>query len=523
METFHLGTALLDPSCAGGTLTSKLSVPPDLFARRVASNFFERECIMIRHVLLAALAVLVTATALVADDDLEVIKLTVTPAGPPKPLLRYRFAPEARQLAEGNAAAMYYRAIVVLQQDDRDRKKRQNIYDWLELPAAELPLAEARQTLGSFRNVLAETHLAGRRKRVEWDLPLAEQGVATLLPEIQEMRDLARLMTIDARLAILEGDYAKASLVLENMYTMGEHLGEAGTLVSMLVGLAVQGIANEEVVNWIVQPDSPNAYWALTSIPSSTDRLATSIESEDMWIRGSIPYADLLDQAILTPQQLEELAKKVGSLLDTKWDNLGLRVEFNSGEAQEVRMPSRVALLPLMLRAYPVCRRQLLESDVDRELIEAMDPMQVVMLRWVQVYRELLDEMVVWSRHRPLENRQALEEIDERFQNLAGRPEALLANLMLPAGNAASTAVLRLDQRIAMLRVVEAVRLYAAGHEGRLPATLDEIKEVPVPLDPATGGPFVYRLEGETAKLSSTARKIVIPDVQFEVTVAKAP
>ena len=136
---------------------------------------------------------------------------------------------------------MYYRAIVVLQQDDRDRKGRQKIYDWLELPAAELPLEEGRRTMSRFHGVLNEARLAARRKRVEWDLPLVDQGVATLLPEIQEMRDLARLMTIDARLAIMEGDYAKASRVLENMYTMGEHLGEAGTLVSMLVGLAAQG------------------------------------------------------------------------------------------------------------------------------------------------------------------------------------------------------------------------------------------------------------------------------------------
>jgi len=478
---------------------------------------------MIRRFLVAALAVLVASTALVADDDLEVIKLTVTPAGAPRPHLRYRFAPAARQLAEGNAAAMYYRSIVVLQQDDRDRKERQKIYDWLELPAAELPLAEARRTLSRFRGVLDEARLAGRRKRVEWDLPLAEQGVATLLPELQEMRELVRLMTIEARLAILEGDYAQASLVLENMYTMGEHLGQAGTLVSMLVGLAAQGFATEEVANWIARPDSPNAYWALTSISNSPDNLASSIESEDMWIRGSLPYADLLDQAILTPTQLEKVAREIGSLMDTQWNRLGFQVEFNSGEVQDVRVPSRVAVLPFVLRAYPACKRQLLESDLDRDLIEAMDPMQVVLLRWVQVYRELLDEMVVWSRHTPVEAREAFKQVDDRIRALHNRPEAVLANLMLPAITASSRAVLRVEQRISMLRVVEALRLYAASHDGRLPATLDEIKEVPVPLDPTTGGPFAYRIEGETAVLNSTAKKIVHLDVQYEITIAKTP
>ncbi len=476
---------------------------------------------MIRRFILAAIALLVAWSPLAADDNLDVVKLTVTPAGPPRPLLRYRFSPEARQLAEGNAAAMYYRAIVVLQQDDRDRKQRQNIYDWLELPAAELPLDEARRTMSSFRGVLEEARLAARRKRVEWDLPLKEQGVATLLPEIQEMRELVRLLAIEARLAILEGDYVTASRVLENMYTMGPHLGEAGTLVSMLVGLAAQGVATEEVAHWIAQSGSPNAYWALTCLPSSMGNLAESIESEGMWIQGSIPYADLLDAAILAPSQLEHMAHEVRSLLESQWVDGGFRVEFNSGETQDVRVPAGVALLPIVLRAYPVCKRQLLESDIEREMIEMMDPMQVVMLRWVQVYRGLLDEMVVWSRHTPRESRQALQEIDRRFDDLEHRPEAVIANLILPGVSAASRAVLRQDQKIAMLRLVEALRLHAAAHEGRLPTTLDQITEVPVPLDPSTGGPFAYRLDGATAILTSAEKGLVIPDTQFEITVSR--
>jgi hypothetical protein len=52
-----------------------------------------------------------------------------------------------------------------------------------------------------------------------------------------------------------------------------------------------------------------------------------------------------------------------------------------------------------------------------------------------------------------------------------------------------------------------------------LPATLGEIKEVPIPIDPTTGGAFDYRIEDETAVLSSTERKFVYLDTRFEVTV----
>jgi len=475
---------------------------------------------MIRHVLLAAVAVLVAAAALVADDDLEVIKLTVTPAGAPQPHLRYRFAPTARQLAEGNAAALYCRALVVLEQHDRDHTARRQISDWLETPVGELPREEVRRTLGQLRAVLAEARIGTRRKQAVWDLPLREQGISTLLPEIQEMREVARLWKLQARLAILDGDYAAASRDLEDLYTMGRHLGESGTLVSMLVGLAAHRSASDALQTWIAQPGSPNAYWALTSIPSSTRNLTTSIESEDMWIYGTIPHAELLEVAILSPTQLEEITREIGALFDPSWYGVTMKLELNSGEQRDVQLPPSVAAMPVVLRAYPVCKRQILESGMAPDLVGAMQPLQVVMLRWVQVYRELLDEMVVWSRRPYRESRPAMEALDDRFDRLANRPEAILANIMLPAINAASIAVYRGEQRIAMLRVVEALRLYAAAHNGRLPETLEAITEVPIPVDPLMGAAFDYRLEGETAHLKSLAPRLN-PDTRFEITISK--
>ena len=51
---------------------------------------------------------------------------------------------------------------------------------------------------------------------------------------------------------------------------------------------------------------------------------------------------------------------------------------------------------------------------------------------------------------------------------------------------------------------MEAVHLYAAGHDGKLPASLGDVKDVPIPDDPVTGQPFGYRLVGDRAFFSST-------------------
>jgi hypothetical protein len=58
----------------------------------------------------------------------------------------------------------------------------------------------------------------------------------------------------------------------------------------------------------------------------------------------------------------------------------------------------------------------------------------------------------------------------------------------------------QLEQQIALLRLVEALRLYAAEHDGKLPAQLADIT-VPLPVDPVTGKPFTYTLEGTTAHI----------------------
>ena len=75
----------------------------------------------------------------------------------------------------------------------------------------------------------------------------------------------------------------------------------------------------------------------------------------------------------------------------------------------------------------------------------------------------------------------------------------------LPAIQKVVAASVRLERRVAALRCVEAVRLYAAGHEGKLPATLDAIPEVSIPIDPMTGKAFTYRVSGDRATLSAPA------------------
>jgi hypothetical protein len=72
---------------------------------------------------------------------------------------------------------------------------------------------------------------------------------------------------------------------------------------------------------------------------------------------------------------------------------------------------------------------------------------------------------------------------------------------LLPALNSVGLATVRGERQFDMLQCVEAIRLYAAAHDGTLPDSLEALTESPAPLDPATGKPYEYRRDGASATL----------------------
>jgi len=119
----------------------------------------------------------------------------------------------------------------------------------------------------------------------------------------------------------------------------------------------------------------------------------------------------------------------------------------------------------------------------------------------VGLYRELYDDYFKGA-YLPYPNAVALEaEVGRRVAAAKSGPAGMFAG-MLPAIQAVYQIEAQLGRKIAALRVVEALRLHAAGQGGGLPESLDGVKAVPVPDDPMTGKPFEYRIEGESAVMT---------------------
>ena len=81
------------------------------------------------------------------------------------------------------------------------------------------------------------------------------------------------------------------------------------------------------------------------------------------------------------------------------------------------------------------------------------------------------------------------------FSPLAAYAKAVLLDV--------KRAATRIDRNIAALEILEAIRLYGASRDGRLPENLSDITEVYIPSDPLRGEPFLYHREGNSAILES--------------------
>jgi hypothetical protein len=165
-------------------------------------------------------------------------------------------------------------------------------------------------------------------------------------------------------------------------------------------------------------------------------------------------------------------------------------------------------------------RKRLVEYGLPAGSVNKMPPMQLVLLDEKREYEVRRDEVLKWLTRPYWQAEAAL--LDRKQMVKEG--ETLLFEGLFPSSLKVRRAQARIDQRIALLRCVEAVRLYAADNNGKVPAKLADLT-VPVPIDPMTGKPFVYKADGQTATIQATPprgeEKNAAYNVRYEVTVTK--
>jgi hypothetical protein len=164
---------------------------------------------------------------------------------------------------------------------------------------------------------------------------------------------------------------------------------------------------------------------------------------------------------------------------------------------------------------------------MDADRVEKMAVGQVIAIYTERICRRFSDDYeTLW--YMPFADMRAASDKLEKelraasfFGTDADRELLPIVSVLMPAIQNVRAAQVRLERDMAALRVIEALRMHAAEHDGSLPETLNDITSVPVPLNPATSKPFVYKLNGSTAILDlPTSDGIQSGNRRYEIQIA---
>ncbi|MBN1910094.1 MAG: hypothetical protein JW818_10170 [Pirellulales bacterium] len=460
-------------------------------------------CVTGLLVSLVALAVSDVARAKDAKSDQEqaeldrekgIVRLTLHPAKEPRPALKYRFTVALRDRLPGNAAVYY--GGVKAEQDYLFRNDEFNTRqsEWTRAPLAELRSDNVKNAW-NFTWVFQTLDRAARCAQCDWQLPIGEGNYYTiLLPQTQETRVFARLLAVRARIQIARGEYDEAVRTLRNGFALGRHVSNQETLVSGLVGVTNAEIICEQVETFIQQPDAPNLYWALTGLPRPLIDMRPGIEAERDAVWLSFPELRDVDKDSGDENYWRDKTVRFWRRCITLMDDYALhRSEIFSKRT----LQSPEILAALAVRSYPLAKRDLIERGYASEKVEAMPVGRVLLLHMALLDQEARDSIVKEFYLPYPESKPHLKKVEDQFvdgfDSDYSHELIPLTMWLTPAMVTVREANVRVDRRIAALRVIEALRMHAASHGGRLPTQLDEVTEVPIPLDPSTGKPFFYQ------------------------------
>jgi hypothetical protein len=424
-------------------------------------------------------------------------RLTLTPAPATSPALKYRLLPDTVEQRAGNAAPHYARAAAVmrtkLSPDDLPF-----LAQTLDLPPDRLPVAGMRKVLAAAEEALAEAECGARCDTCDWGLTerVRKDGINVVIPELGEMRNLTTLVLARMRLELADGRTRQALRTASVSLAMARHVGDSPTLIGGLVGIAMATLTFNVLEDEMQRPDAPNLYWSLTDLPRPFVDLRKPLQGERLIAYSTFTHLSELadpDAPPLSREQVREMADKV----------------IVNSQGLEIPVYNRVVLSGMLVQKHENSKKALIAAGRPRERVEAMTPLEVSLLHSFLEYDRELDEIMraqslpYWEAKPILEKARArLRPAQPLARALPDQPVLPLAGYLIPAGDKVLMSRTRLDRRVAALRCIEAVRLHAAAHGGRWPRWLDQVTEAPVPLDPATGKPFDYRVEDGTAYLS---------------------
>ena len=445
-------------------------------------------------VALLASAAPLTAPAQQPGEPLK-LERTLRLVGPSVPILRDGLLPPGRDRLSGNAALGYLRAATLIPEPPRDpaavKKLRERVEAWESLPDDQFPPAgELAEFLRPYRPMFRALDDAARMATCDWQYRSGggSEEVAVSMNLVQGRREATRLLKHRVRLEMAEGRTADALRTLQTGLQHARHVGEAGSLIDLLVAHAISAIVLTQAEQLTTRPGAPNLYWALATLPHPLIDPRPSLDGE---LRRTLAFLPQL--AALEAGPVSE-AVAATAFADHMKLLQGADLGAADGLAQSL---ARVAQTVGLAALAPAARDELAARGWARADLDKMPAAQAVLVRSASIYRELWDDQVaLFSVTGPqaVAGQEAMTVKSARaVKDHPNDPTLAVFSMVLPTALKLRSAHNRTERRVALFQACEAVRLHAATHGGKLPATLAEVS-VPVPNDPVTAKPFAYEV-----------------------------
>lgn len=415
------------------------------------------------------------------DDRTE---LSLRPAAEPVPALRYRFWPRRGDLKPGRAETHFYRAILLYKELDLQTRTHAAT-EYLDKFASADP-QQVAEFLDAARTTLTELDAMAACEDQTWDLRIRDsqglQWINLTLPDVQEARELARLLSIQARQQLADNDFTGFCQTLQTGFRLAAFVGQGEILVHQLVGVAIAGMMLGLVEQAIELPDCFNQYWALASLPKPLIDLRRSIEFESTSLLRAIPAIQAAERVNLSDEQWREKIAELEAFMKS--------VGYDATE--QIQMLT-VGLLFSSQAQAEAARQRLIAAGHDPQELHNRSRTQLMAMDTALQLTIFQDDMIKASLVPGYQSYELPDLFNDRAQLRS--PAPAIAGIVLPAYQAALQASIRIDFNVERLKTIESIRQYLSEHPNQLPESLDRLTVLPTADDPFTGKPFQYQLD----------------------------
>lgn len=418
--------------------------------------------------------------------DREVVNIRVVDAVlPERALLANTLTTGLSHLKPGSAQRHFFRALLAY--NSLPPADRQEIAELHEADMDAIPADALQKVLEPFEIVFQELMEFSRCEDLEFDLRGRDidpiKRVQTVLPEIQQARELAILLRAKAIQRIKEKDFAEMLDTVRIGIRLSQFIEQGESLVEQLVAFAIRGMMLDCIQIAIQSEGCPNLYYHLAMLQPDIKSLARAIEFDGKF---------LLDLELLkSPEQRQwteaEWIRQWSQSID----------QMKSVFRRDSTLAEKTFGAVFVVGQVGQSKANLQKAGYSDTQLATMGPYQIVAIDTAQRLNLVRNSMRAAVYLPYSESQNAFDEIENMIKT-SERPQDIfqvITQATLPSLKQIVHAHYRLIAQQRLYMTFESIREFAARNGGQLPKSLDELGRPHATTNVFDDQPFKYEVE----------------------------